>query len=123
MCIRDSDFLVAEDSAPRARRILEARNYCLRAIGGRSWEFMTNHPGQMTLADLYRPTPHRFIELHLETAIAPDPLLQRLDRRDFDGLPAPVLDPVDLFLGQGLHLYKHLSSQYTRCLLYTSRCV
>jgi hypothetical protein len=110
----DLDFLVAEDSAPRARRILEARNYCLRAIGGRSWEFMTNHPGQMTLADLYRPTPHRFIELHLETAIAPDPLLQRLDRRDFDGLPAPVLDPVDLFLGQGLHLYKHLSSQYTR---------
>ncbi len=110
----DFDFLVAENSAPEARRILEALNYRLRAIGGRSWEFITNHPGRWSLDDLYKATQHRVVELHLESATAPDPLLHRLDHRDFHGLRMPVLCPVDLFLGQALHLYKHISGQFTR---------
>src|SRR5271170_1297543 len=38
----DLDFLVAENSAPAARQVLEARGYRLHAISGRSWEFKAN---------------------------------------------------------------------------------
>lgn len=34
--------------------------------------------------------------------------------RRFRDLSIPVLAPVDLFLGQGLHVYKHLCGQFTR---------
>jgi len=110
----DFDFLVAEESAPEARRILEARGFRLRAISGRSWEFSAHDSQPMSLRDLYRPTPHRFVELHIESASSPSPLLDRVAIRRLHGHSVPVLDPVDLFLGQGLHIFKHLSGEFTR---------
>jgi Uncharacterised nucleotidyltransferase len=110
----DLDFLVAEASAHEARRILEARGLHLRAISGRSWEFAAHDAVHMSLRDLYRATPHRFVELHVESAASPAPLLQRVEMRRLHGLCVPVLDPVDLFLGQGLHIFKHLSGEFTR---------
>jgi hypothetical protein len=110
----DLDFLVAEASAPQARRILEDRGFRLRAISGRSWEFSANDSNPMTLRDVYRATPHRYVELHIEAAAAASPLLERVDYRCFCGLAMPVLNPTDVFLGQGLHVYKHLRSQSTR---------
>jgi Uncharacterised nucleotidyltransferase len=110
----DLDFLVAETSAPRARRILEDRGFRLRAISGRSWEFSANDSRPMTLRDLYRATPHRYVELHIESASMTSPLLKRLQYRRFCGRAMPVLNPTDLFLGQGLHIYKHLRGQSTR---------
>ena len=110
----DLDFLVAEGSAPQARRILESRGFRLRAISGRSWEFAAHDAHPMSLRDLYKPTPHRFVELHIESATSPAPLLDRVEMRRLHGLCVPVLDPVDLFLGQGLHIFKHLSGEFTR---------
>jgi hypothetical protein len=110
----DLDFLVAEASAPEARRILEARGFRLRAISGRSWEFAAYDGQAMSLRDLYKPTHHRFVELHIESATSPSPLLGRIQMRRLQGLCVPVLDPVDLLLGQGLHIFKHLSGEFTR---------
>jgi hypothetical protein len=111
----DLDFLITNSSAPIARKILEWRGYRLRAISGNSWEFHTNQTGEMSLKDIYKATHRRKVELHLEPAGSNgDVLLGRVQWCCFRGEPMPVLDPVDLFLGQGLHLFKHVCSAFSR---------
>lgn len=110
----DLDFLVARKSAVDARKILERRGYRLYAISGRSWEFKRNDaPG--SVRDLYKNLPCRSVELHIE-AEGPgyQSLLERLEKREFHGIYMPVLSPVDLFIGQGLHAYKHVCSEFSR---------
>lgn len=109
----DLDFLIAERNASEARRILEKRGYRLHAISGRSWEFMTDGPPG-ALSDLYRFVPHRSVELHLEATNTGPELLARVEHVPFHGISVPVLAPADLFLGQGLHLYKHVCSESWR---------
>jgi len=109
----DLDFLIAEKSAVKARQILEAMGYRLCAISGPSWEFRANRERAYT--DLYQPTPHRCVELHLEAASAGSTgRLSRVDVRFFQNIYMPVLSPVDLFLGQGLHISKHVLSDFVR---------
>jgi hypothetical protein len=111
----DLDFLVAEESAREARQILERRGYRLYAISGRSWEFKINERPVVSLIDLYKDSPGRAVELHVEANVPGCPgLLGRIERRDFYGIRVPVLSPVDLFLGQGLHVYKHVYSEFAR---------
>jgi hypothetical protein len=111
----DLDFLVAERSAPEARRILERKGYRLYAISGRSWEFKINETPGISLKDLYKDLPGRAVELHVEINTPGRALLlERVERREFCGMSMPVLSPVDLFLGQGLHAYKHVCSEFSR---------
>jgi hypothetical protein len=111
----DLDFLVANASAPEARRILEARGYHLCAISGRTWEFKKNETPGATLKDLYKNIPCRSVELHIEDG--PDnrsSLLARAEIFHFRDLDLPVLSSVDLFIGQGLHAFKHVCSEFSR---------
>jgi hypothetical protein len=111
----DLDFLVAEESAPEARRVLERIGYRLYAISGKSWEFKINEKPVLALQDMYKDSPGRAVELHLEPQVAGRPsLLGRIERREFHGICMPVLSPIDLFLGQGLHVYKHVFSEFSR---------
>ncbi len=111
----DLDFLVAENSASQARQILERRGYRLHLVSGNSWEFKTGQIPQASLKDLYKNGPHRCVELHVETnANADSSLLARTVKRRFHGICMPVLSPADLFLGQGLHAFKHVCSDYSR---------
>ncbi len=111
----DLDFLVAETSLQPARQILERRGYHLRAVSGRSWEFKTSAPPATSLKDLYKNVPYRSVELHVETNLHGRPsLLGRTVKRRFHGICAPALSPADLLLGQGLHLYKHVCSEFSR---------
>jgi Uncharacterised nucleotidyltransferase len=111
----DLDFLVAEKSVAKARQILERRGYRLYAISGRSWEFKINEMPGIPLKDLYKNLPGRSVELHVETSTSSRPaLLERIEKREFNGMSMPVLSSVDLFLGQGLHAYKHVCSEFSR---------
>lgn len=111
----DLDFLIAEKDVFEARGILERRGYRLYAISGRSWEFKINEKPVSSLMDLYKDLPGRSVELHVETNTPGHPsLLERIERREFRGIDMPVLSPVDLFLGQGLHAYKHICSEFSR---------
>ena len=111
----DLDFLVAERSAPKARRILESRGYRLYAISGRSWEFKLNEKPGVSLKDLYKPMPSHAVELHIEPDRAGySSILDRLEYRELNGIAMPVLAPVDLLLGQALHVYKHLCGEFSR---------
>jgi hypothetical protein len=111
----DLDFLIAERSASEARRILERRGYRLYAISGRSWEFKINETPDISLNDLYKDLPGRAVELHVEIDTPGRALLlERVEKREFRGMSMPVLSPVDLFLGQALHAYKHVCSEFSR---------
>jgi len=111
----DLDFLVSEESSAGARAILEGVGYRLSAIGDRSWEFKTGHEQPPSLKTLYTAKPQRSVELHIERQNATSaPLLSRTEDRCFYGAFLPVLSPVDLFLGQAMHVYKHVSSSFAR---------
>jgi len=111
----DLDFLISEQSAPAARQILEGRGYRLHAVSGRSWEFKTLHPPPTSPRDIYKTVPYRCVELHLEADAPgrPSPLA-RTKEQNFHGICMPVLSPADLLLGQGMHLYKHVFSEFLR---------
>lgn len=110
----DLDFLIAEKGAAMGRRILESRGYRLHAISGRSWEFKCGEFRGGSVEDIYKDTPFRSVELHVECSDARDALLERREQRRISGIWMPVLSDVDLFLGQGLHLYKHVCSEFSR---------
>ncbi len=111
----DLDYLVGESSAPEARRILERRGYRLYAISGRSWEFKLNERPGISLKDLYKDLPSYAVELHIEPSFSSRPSpLERLEWRELHGMSIPVLSPVDLLLGQGLHVYKHICGEFFR---------
>ena len=111
----DLDFLVAERSASVAQRILEARGYRMYAVSGRSWEFKLNERPGVSLKDLYKNFGSHAVELHIEADGSDHPaLLEKLDWRDLGGISMPVLPPVCLFLGQGLHVYKHVCGEFLR---------
>lgn len=114
----DHDFLVAEEHAIEARRILEVTGYRLTAIagkGGRSWEFESSETCAPSLNNLYKSGMRRSADLHIE--IVDDCGTSRLSRTHpvfFHGVNMPVLSPVDLFLGQGLHVYQHVCCEFVR---------
>ena len=111
----DLDFLVAEKDIEAARIILEKRGYRLHAISGRSWEFKTEHMPGGSLNDLYKNLPFRSVELHTEAGVSDQvSLLASAETRSLNGVALPVLASVDLFLGQGLHLYKHICGEFFR---------
>ena len=109
----DLDFVLAEADAAQARHQLEQRAYVLCAISGRTWEFKTPVRREITLADLYKSTAQFCVELHLQPAHGSH-LLQDLHRHMHAGVPMPVLSPVDIFVAQAGHLFKHLSRDAMR---------
>jgi Uncharacterised nucleotidyltransferase len=117
-CLRsqlDLDYLVTEEDAPAAQRILEGKGYYLHAVSGDTWEFKTHHMPSTSLQDLYRPVSFRCVELHVEGRHGPPlSLLARATRTEFGGVLMPVLSPTDMLLGQALHLYKHICSEFSR---------
>jgi Uncharacterised nucleotidyltransferase len=111
----DLDFLVEEEGAKEARHILEGFGYRMHAISGGTWEFKAGEHWPPTLKNLYKAGASRTTELHLESPSHSDSsLLSRIQKRHFYGVLMPILSPVDLLLGQGLHLYKHVCSPIAR---------
>jgi hypothetical protein len=111
----DLDFLVTEECVQEARRILERRGYRLYAISGRSWEFKFNERPGVSLKDIYKDFHSYGVELHVDSS-APRNLspLERLEWRQVYGMSMPLLSPVDLMLGQGLHAFKHICGESSR---------
>jgi hypothetical protein len=107
----DLDLLVLETDADKARGVLETMGYVLDCKSGRTWEFKAGGSELPSLNDLYKVKPQRSVELHLAPASG---LLERVVRREFLGVELPALSPVDLYLTQAEHLFKHLCGASTR---------
>jgi hypothetical protein len=110
----DLDFLIAEANVNEARQILEEFGYQLNAISGSTWEFKDNTSQPSSIRDMYSAGTARSAELHVETPGSRPQLLKRAVGQCFHGTCMPVLSPVDLFIGQGLHLCKHVCSEFFR---------
>ncbi|MFC5862371.1 nucleotidyltransferase family protein [Acidicapsa dinghuensis] len=111
----DLDFLIAERDASRARSILEQSGYRLYHASRRSLEFKRNEKPGLSLKDLYKAQPSHAVELHIEPDRAGHPTpLDRIEMRTLYGCEMPVLSSIDLLLGQGLHAYKHVCSEFSR---------
>jgi hypothetical protein len=111
----DLDFLVAEEEALAAQRLLECRGYRLYAMSGRSWEFKRNERPGVSLKDLYKDLQSWRVELHIEPKESQGHSpLDRLEWRALYGFNMPVLSPVDLFMGQALHACKHICGEFMR---------
>jgi hypothetical protein len=111
----DLDFLVGERCVPEARKILERRGYRLYAVSGRSWEFKLNERPGISLKDIYKDSRSFAVELHVVSSFpSSQSPLERLEWRELHGMSMPVLSPVDLLLGQGLHAYKHICGESSR---------
>lgn len=112
----DLDYLLAEQNASEARRILERRGYRLFAVSGQTLEFKINETPNVSMKDLYKDLSYRSVELHLESGTAAGQV-SRLDRvwyREIQGITMPVFSPVDLFLGQAMHAFKDVCSAFCR---------
>ncbi len=111
----DLDFLIAEEAVAEARALLERRGYRLYAVSGQSWEFKKEERLGISMEDFYRDSSGRTVELHLQASVEGSAtVLSRAKERDFHGIDMPVLSPVDLFLGQGMHAYKHICGEFSR---------
>jgi hypothetical protein len=111
----DLDFLISEDAIQVARAVIEREGYRLYAVSGKSWEFKKNEKIGISMDDLYKDTAGRTVELHLQARIAGiGSVLDRAVEREFYGIDMPALSPVDLFLNQGMHVYKHICGEFSR---------
>jgi hypothetical protein len=67
------------------------------------------------LKHLYKNLPSYSVELHIEpSTVTNSSQLEQLEIRDLYGMRMPVLSPVDLLLGQGLHAFKHICGEFSR---------
>jgi hypothetical protein len=111
----DLDYFIAEMSAREARLILERRGYRLYAISGKTWEFKINETPTISMKDLYRDLPYRSVELHLDADTADHgSRLERIQYRKMHGIAMPMFSPVDIFLGQAMHAFKDICSEFSR---------
>ena len=115
----DLDYLVAEEDIPSARTILEQTGYRLYAVSGRTSEFKKNERPGISLKHIYKHFDSYGVELHSTSGRQDDKaILGRVHWRHVSGISMPVLDPIDLFLGHGLHTFKHLCGEYARASQY-----
>lgn len=116
----DTDFLIAEDDIQSARQVLNEFGYVLVTAGKDTWEFKAGRPGIPNRKDIYKNRAHRTVELHLLPAGDKNAFPPRQNRltcaqwRSIQGVPLPTLSPVNLFLDQALHLFKHTCYEQTR---------
>ncbi len=116
-CQMDLDFLVAAEDGAKAREVLEQRGYRLHAVSGSTMEFNTAASRLPTIKELYKPRTQRSVELHL---VAQDQNLAAANRLGrarmvcLCGVEVRALSPADHLILQGLHLFKHLRSDFTR---------
>jgi hypothetical protein len=114
----DLDYLVAEEDVPVARGILEQQGYRLYAVSGRTSEFKKNERPGVLLRDIYKHFDSYGVEIHAESrSSAKGSLVDRIQWREIDGTMTPVLGRTDLFLGQALHVFKHVCGEFTRASL------
>jgi hypothetical protein len=114
----DLDYLVAEKDVPSARAILERQGYRMYAERGRTSEFKKNERPGVSLKDIYKHFDSYGVEIHAEIgSSSKSSLFNRVEWRQIDRLMMPVLGQVDLFLGQALHVFRHLRGEYTRASL------
>lgn len=109
----DLDLLIEAPDAILARRILEDRGYALKVISGRTWEFITPGDHRNSINDLYKISSARAVEVHV-LAGPINSAVRRTPTKPLMGMHVPVLSDADIFIGQAVHAFKHIRSEFSR---------
>jgi len=110
----DIDFLIAAGGIEKAVLVLKNRGYHLFAHSGNSWEFKIGQMREASLKTLYKPVRYGCVELHVAADRRRAAALDRAQTMEYESVRMPVLSDADLFLGQGLHAFKHICSESSR---------
>ncbi|WP_239461465.1 nucleotidyltransferase family protein [Occallatibacter savannae] len=113
----DIDLLIRKADLRATEKCLARFGYALAAVGERTWEFKAGPCGTSSLKNLYQERPERALEVHLESQqlqVGRGDRLARSEWRLMQSCWLAALDPADIFVLQGQHLFKHMCSEYTR---------
>ena len=113
----DLDLLVREREADAVNKCLGELGYKLNAKSGQTWEFKSGCAGKFSLRCLYGIPVERAIDVRLLASRDTQTIPDRLNRAEFRasrGQEMASLCPVDIFLQQGQHIFKHMCSEFMR---------
>ena len=119
----DFDFLVDGSDLETCKEILMNFGYLRSGATDKEWEFKAGTSQRASMKDFYNMGPTRAAELHFSSwpvspGLRPTPTRdERLDRlavRSLGGVEFPALSPSEQFVGQALHVLRHLCSPSTR---------
>jgi Uncharacterised nucleotidyltransferase len=114
----DLDFLVEDADAELCKKILELRDYRVTGVNDGTWEFKSGRDVLPALRDIYKPKAQRSVEVHFTSSNRElpesDNRIARSQLQSWRGLTFPALSESDKFIGQSIHLYEHLRSEWTR---------
>jgi hypothetical protein len=118
-CQLDLDFLMSSKDAPRCESILTERGYSLAGAGKDVKEYKAGSERLPSARDLYKAKPQRSVEVHFVDCDGPESSLwtnelSRMQSRMWNGSELPIFSDFDKFLGHARHLFKHLTSEFTR---------
>jgi hypothetical protein len=112
----DLDFLMCSTDAAQCCDILSGLGYEAIRPDDRGLEFRAGMGRVPSIRDLYKPKQRRSVEVHFRMSLPEkaEDLLARSQLRSVCGCELPVLADVDMFLAQTLHVFKHLTGEWTR---------
>lgn len=118
----DFDFIIPAETTDSFARVLAGMGYTLTDRNGSETRYELDPSSHYSLDDVFRPKPHRKIELHAgsdsaDRASRETDLTGALERRRrtvIDRVEFPVLAPGDAFLAHAAHAGKHAFAGWLR---------
>ena len=114
----DLDIMIRRADAQQCRSALKQLGYRLTVEDPDTLEFKAGEDRFPQISELYKPRSQRALEVHFASPLAKvdvsEDCIERAALNKWNGFTFPDLGPVDKFLAQVFHVYRHLLSEWVR---------